>query len=186
MARLIVFTADLAEIIARTEPRAGIRWARPADCAALEAAGLDGKWAAAMLRGGSRFVVAEEQGRMVGCSAYLLRERVRPYGWLAILPRPGRDVVSIGVAVVPERRGDRLFGGMQAFAARAFAAEGYGRMVACVERDNRSAIRAQRRIGAVPAASLTRLRIGRLMLVWRGWRPSHISWRRGRRFELRL
>ena len=41
MARVLVFAAALSEIIARTEPRSGIRWARPQDGPALAAAGLD-------------------------------------------------------------------------------------------------------------------------------------------------
>jgi GNAT superfamily N-acetyltransferase len=178
MARIVVFSAELRDIIATTGPGSGIRWGDPADRAALIAAGAG----AAMVDGtvgegaSARVAVADEAGRIIGMNFYVAAERIRAYSWLVVELAAGRDVFAMGGLVAPERRGRNLLADIKGFAARDFATRGYGRMISLVEAGNVASMKAHARIGAVPLATLTRVRVGRLELVWISRSLQHVRW----------
>jgi len=178
MARIILFAADLSETIARTELRPEIRWGKPEDHCGLIAAGASPEWAEWITGADSsaRFAVAEEDGRIIGQNIYVTGETVQPYRWLVINLRNGRDVVAMGGFVAPERRGRHLLPDIKGFAARDFAQRGYCRMISWVDSRNAPSIRSHTRVGAVPLATLTRIRIGRLALLWKGWSLPQVRW----------
>jgi len=187
MARVLVFAAELPEIIARTGARSGIRWGGPADRHALIAAGTNETWLDRALDNGARFLVVEEEGRIIGQNIYLthaLLDNTRQYPWLALEVQPQHDIYSLGGYVVPEWRGRRLIAHMKGFAARYFVQQGFRRMISLVDADNDASVRAHRHVGAVPLASLTRVRICGLTLVWRDRSLQHVGWRQREPFVL--
>jgi L-amino acid N-acyltransferase YncA len=177
MARLLVFVSELGDLIANTEPVwADIRWGIDADCDALIAAGVSTNWLNWALDHGARFVVAEENGRIIGHNIFLSYESVWQYDWLLVRLDPKQDVLSTASFVVPERRRRRVFVSIKRFAAEYFAHQGYRRIISLVEAGNEPSIRAHRRIGAVCRTTLTRARIGKLKLVWQGAELRHFGW----------
>jgi RimJ/RimL family protein N-acetyltransferase len=178
MTRLVVFAADLRDIIARTGSRSEIRWGGPADRGALITAGASAALVDWTIENGSsaRFAVAEENGRIIGQNIYVTGDSIRPYMWLVVRLRTGQDVFGMGALVVPERRGQRLLPDIKGFAARDFVERGYRRMISLVDARNEASIRAHARVGAVPLATLTRVRIGKLVFVWKGWALHHVRW----------
>ena len=104
MARSIVFAADLGALIASTGSRDGIRWGAPADRHALVGGGVSARWLDRVIDNGLRFVVADENGRVIGHDIYLTGDKVRQFRWLVVGLRPGHDVLSTNAFVVPERR----------------------------------------------------------------------------------
>jgi len=175
MARVIVFAADLSDMIAGTGARAGIRWGGPGDRPALTAAGIGATWLDRIDKG-LRFVVAEEDGRIIGHNIYLTFDEVQQYDWLRISLRAEHDVYSSSAFVLPERRGQRLIADMKRFAARDFVAQGYRRMISVVRAGNEASMKAHARVGAVPLLTLTRVRMGSLILVWQGRSLRQVSW----------
>jgi hypothetical protein len=165
MARLIVFAADLNDVIARTGSRPGIRWAMLADSSALIAGGIGGTWLNSFLERGGRLAVAEEDGRIVGYNFYVTYSAVQQHSWLIVDLQAGHDYMSLGGFVVPEKRGQRLLGDIKGFAARHFAAEGYRRNISVTRSDNGSTLRAHAAIGAKPVMSVRRARIGKLSII---------------------
>ena len=180
MARVIVFAARLPDLIVESsKARAGtIRWGSAADRDELVAAGANAKWLDSEISHGSMLVVAEEEGRIVGYSCYPTRESMPQYSWLVVRLRPGLDVFSVGGFVIPERRGRRIRGDMKRFAARHFFEQGYQRMISVVEATNTPSIRSNASVGALPLITLTRVRIGKLILVWQGSALRHVRWTR--------
>ena len=169
MASIVVFAARLSDIVAKTRPREGIRWGGPADHGALLAAGagaamVDGALGEAAI---ARVAVAEEAGRIIGQNFYVAAGPIRAYSWLVMELAAGRDVFAMGGFVAPESRGRHLLADIKGFAARAFLDQGYVRMISLVDARNEASLRAHAHVGAVPLATLTRLRVGRLELVWK-------------------
>lgn len=177
MARVIVFSADLEEAIARTRPRRpGLRWGKPDDGRALLAIGLGEARLRGHLDRGDQIVVAEEDGRIVGYNIYLTASPVRQHTWLLINLQIGHDYLSMGGFVVPGKRGQRLLGDIKGFAARHFLAEGYRRNISVVHSDNRASLRSHSALGAIPLTTLRHARIGKLRLVAQdGGRP-RVMW----------
>lgn len=125
MARVIVFGADLREIIAATDLRPGIRWGETSDVHALLAGGLSKSFTDWLIGARkTRFVVAEDTGRIIGHVIFEAGEKVAQFDWLSIKLHARRDVVSYGGFVVPEHRNRGLVGAMKGFAARYFAERG--------------------------------------------------------------
>ncbi len=179
MARIVVFAAELRDIIARTGSRSGIRWSETADRGALIAAGAG----VAMVNAtvgvgqGARVAVAEEAGRIIGMNFYVTSGRIQAYSWLVVDLAAGRDVFAMGGLVAPDKRGRHLLADIKGFAARGLVERGYRRMISLVEAGNEASMKAHARVGAVPLATLTRVRVGRLELVWKDWSLQHF--RRG-------
>lgn len=178
MARVILFAADLSDIIARTAPRPEIRWGKPADHGALIAAGANAEWVDWMTSGDprARFAIAEEDGRIIGQNLYFTGDSIRPYRWLVLKPKKGLDVVAMGGFVIPERRGQSILPDIKGFAARDFMQRGYCRMISWADAKNEASIKSHARVGAIPLATLTRLRIGKLVLVWNGGSLPQFRW----------
>jgi len=185
MARTLVFAADLNAIIARTEPRAGIRWCQPADHHHLAAAGLRHRWLDPRTSNGAEIIVAGEDGRIAGYLVCLTTDRTEQFDWLTLVMRQGCDILSFGF-VSPEQRGQGLYASMKGFAARHFAEQGYRRDLSVVDYGNLASIRAHERVGAVVAAQLTRFRIGGAVFVWHDRELRHVAWRRNDAYVLSL
>ena len=83
MARVVVFAADLGTLVASAGAHDGIRWGRPDDRDALVGAGISAAWLDRLIDKGLRFVIAEENGRLVGHSIYLT-DKVRQFDWLVV------------------------------------------------------------------------------------------------------
>jgi len=182
MARAIVCVAELGAIVAKTQLASGIRWGEAAECSAVDGGTLDPAWIDWFIERGAKIVVAERDDQVVGHVAYLTRELVPQYDWLSLKLQPGKDVLSVGGFVTPRFRGQGLLGSMKGFAARHFIAEGYRRNVSVVDAGNRASLKAHRSIGAYPTARLWRVRIGRLVIVSRDFRPCHATWGEKQRF----
>jgi hypothetical protein len=177
MARVIVFAADLDETIARTRPRrAGLRWGMVGDAETLLAIGLRETQLRGCFDRGNRLVVAEQDGRIVGYNIYLTASPLRQHTWLLINLQTGRDYLSMGGFVVPEKRGQRLLGDMKGFAARYFLAEGYRRNISVVHSDNRASLRSHSAVGAIPLTTLRHARIGKLRLVAQDGGIPRVMW----------
>lgn len=176
MSRATVFTCDLRKIVARASLRPGIRWGHSGDRDRLVSMGADARWLDSEIGKGSRLVVVEENGKILGYSCYPTYEYATPFSWLVIRSRPGLDVFSVGGFVVPERRGQRIRGDMKRFAARHFVEQGYQRMVSVVDVTNTASLRSNANLGSVPLATLTRIRVGKLNLVCDGRAPRHVGW----------
>lgn len=176
MARIVVLAAELTAIVARTRAAAGIRWGGPADREALVAAGAGTAMVEAALgqKAVARVAVAEEAGRIAGWNFYVCAGSVRVYSWLEIELAAGRDVFAMGSYVLPEHRGRHLLADIKGFAARSLVEGGLDRMFSVVETGNAASLRAHARVGAVPLATLTRVRIGGLDLVWTGRSPGRL------------
>ena len=155
-----------------------------ADAHALLAGGLSEGVVDWVIGTKTRFVLAEDDGGIVGHIIYETSEKVDTYDWLSIRQQAGYDVFSSSAFVAPERRGQGLLGAMRGFAARHFAELGYRRNLSLVDTSNEASTRANARIGSVPLLTLTRVRLGSLMLVWQGHRLRHIDWGRKQPYVL--
>lgn len=187
MAKMIVFAANLDEIIARTKLRPGIRWGDDKDRQALIAAGdVPERWIGGLLDKRGRLVVAEDDGRIVGHNIYMTYSPIMQNLWLLINLRAGHDYFTQGGYVVPEKRGHRLLADIKGFAARHFAAEGYRRNISLVDADNQSSIKAHTTIGARPLMVFRRTRVGKISLVLKDHRPTHLTWGDKRPFAVTL
>jgi len=177
MMRAIVFATELRKIVVGASPRPGIRFGGgPGDRDQLIAAGADATWVDWGISNGSTFIVAEEEGRIAGYSCYATCENVPHFSWLVIRLRPGLDVCSVGGFVIPERRGQRIRGDMRCFAARYFFEQGYQRMIGVVDATNTASLRSNATSGTDRFATLTRVRIGKLIVVWQGRALRHVRW----------
>jgi L-amino acid N-acyltransferase YncA len=172
--RVIVFATDLRKVIAGPSPRPGVRCGRSGDREQLIAAGADARWVDSGVSDGSTFIVAEEGERIVGYSCYATHENVPHFSWLVIRLRPGLDVCSVGGFVTPESRGQRIRGDMRRFAAHYFVERGYQRMIGVVDATNTASLRSNASSGTAQVATLTRVRMGKLIVVWQGAALRHV------------
>ena len=186
MAYAKVFSADLAGIVARTESRPGIRWGGPADRHALIAAGTTEVWLDWATNHGAQFVVAEDDGQLIGHVIYLTLEEVQQYEWLVVKVRAQQDVFSIGEFVIPERRGRNLIAAMKGFASRHFCELGYRRNVSVVDASNDASIKAHIKVGGIPIEAVRRVRAGKLVLVFHGRTLGCVRWDSKRPYTLVL
>jgi L-amino acid N-acyltransferase YncA len=174
MARLIIFAADLGHMIDLDRSAASVRWGVTADIDRLVTTGVDAHWLR-VLDEQTSFAVKEENGRIVGFTMFLTREKLFQYRWLVLRLRPRHDVFSTGAFVAPDRRGHGITADIKCFAARHYADQGYRRMVSVVEGKNTASIRAHTRIGAAQLGTLRRARIGDINLVWQRGRLPQIG-----------
>jgi hypothetical protein len=65
---------------------------------------------------------------------------------------------------------------MRRFAARYFSEQGYQRMIGVVDANNTASIRSNASSGTDRFATLTRIRIGKLIVVWQGGVLRHVRW----------
>lgn len=158
----VVLKVELSHYAGARAADSGLRWAGPADLAALARFG-GADYIAARFERGEAVAVLEQDGEIVGWHAHAARYDQQS-GWFRLDLGP-EEVFFTMVIVAPEHRGRGLGHRIMDFALREVAGQGYERVYFIVDALNRNSLKAFSRIESRPAGRIAYVRLLGLTVV---------------------